>query len=521
MNNGFRWALSALGSLAVSASTLIVAAPAQAEMSEWSTTSGLNLLAELTVKSEEGAAYDRDYFRHWTDEDGDCQDTRQEVLIEESLTAVQYSWDGCSVVAGEWFSHYDGQTWTAPSDVDIDHFVPLQEAWYSGASGWNASDRQRFANDLGLDSSLIAMTDNVNQSKGASDPAEWLPPVTDKYCEYASEWVRVKYRWRLSVDPMERSALQNLLSGSCESLSVTVPALAMEREDSEDSSQIVLWKNPYDGTIYKVVNGVRTPITFQEWRDSFGFRTPLPTNTDFVKYPWSGTIYAVTFWGQEESSWEWVAVTFNQWRAAGFPKARNAGWIAGSYFYKWGTSNEIFVLGPDGVNHKLTGAEWARSGYRPYVNRSNEGLLKLSWAPEIAWMTNLASGAGRPMGYAEWQKEASPAPKVVKRIKGDQFYRNYGSNTIWYAGPGMNRPVSFGEWQRAGSPTPTVRNVPTPRPQKPGQPGKPGNPGNAVNCSDFRTQREAQAWFDKYYPYYGDVAGLDRDGDGRACETLP
>jgi hypothetical protein len=52
-------------------------------------------------------------------------------------------------------------------------------------------------------------------------------------------------------------------------------------------------------------------------------------------------------------------------------------------------------------------------------------------------------------------------------------------------------------------------------------PAKPASPGNSKNCSDFSTHAQAQAWFDTYYPYYGDVAGLDADNDGSACETLP
>ena len=47
------------------------------------------------------------------------------------------------------------------------------------------------------------------------------------------------------------------------------------------------------------------------------------------------------------------------------------------------------------------------------------------------------------------------------------------------------------------------------------------NPGNTKNCSDFATYAEAKVWFDTYYPYYGDVAGLDGDGDGEPCESLP
>lgn len=39
------------------------------------------------------------------------------------------------------------------------------------------------------------------------------------------------------------------------------------------------------------------------------------------------------------------------------------------------------------------------------------------------------------------------------------------------------------------------------------------------NCSDFETQRAAQAFFERHQP--GDPHRLDGDGDGRACESLP
>ena len=49
----------------------------------------------------------------------------------------------------------------------------------------------------------------------------------------------------------------------------------------------------------------------------------------------------------------------------------------------------------------------------------------------------------------------------------------------------------------------------------------PSNPGNSKNCGDFSTWLEAQAWFDTYFPYYGDVGRLDGNNDGVACESLP
>src|SRR5665647_170593 len=91
-----------------------------------------DVLAGLTVAAENTSAYDRSYFQHWVDADGDGCDTRQEVLVAESTTATTPAGGGCPVTSGNWVSWYDGGVWTAPGDVDIDHMVPLSEAWDSG-----------------------------------------------------------------------------------------------------------------------------------------------------------------------------------------------------------------------------------------------------------------------------------------------------------------------------------------------------------------------------------------------------
>ncbi len=138
-----------------------------------------------------------------------------------------YPGDGCRITRGKWYSYYDGLTWTYASDVDIDHVVALKEAWESGARYWGSTNRKRFANDLGYGRSLMAVTDNVNASKGDRDPAQWLPPRSSVHCKYAVNWVLIKYRWRLSIDSAERSKLSSLLSGDCGASTVTIPARAI------------------------------------------------------------------------------------------------------------------------------------------------------------------------------------------------------------------------------------------------------------------------------------------------------
>jgi hypothetical protein len=166
-------------------------------------------LSQLTVRAEVSTGYNRDLFPHWITQSGACN-TREVVLKRDGTNVVQDS--ACAATSGRWYSAYDGATWTAASDVDIDHVVALSEAWRSGASAWTTAKRQQFANDL-TRPQLIAVTDNVNQSKGDLDPKNWLPSVTSYRCTYARMWVHVKYYWALSVDSGEKTALQSVLNG--------------------------------------------------------------------------------------------------------------------------------------------------------------------------------------------------------------------------------------------------------------------------------------------------------------------
>ncbi|MFB9476824.1 HNH endonuclease family protein [Nonomuraea salmonea] len=173
----------------------------------------------LTVRAETNdARYTRDAFPHWSSHGHGC-DTRELVLIREGRgrdgdgPAVETG-PGCRPLKGSWWSPYDGATWTEPGDVDIDHMVPLKEAWRSGAAGWSVERRRAFANDLDVSPQLWAVTDNVNASKADSDPAEWRPPRTEFWCRYAKAWVEVKARWELAAQQEEVEALREML-GTC------------------------------------------------------------------------------------------------------------------------------------------------------------------------------------------------------------------------------------------------------------------------------------------------------------------
>ncbi|KAF8152296.1 hypothetical protein B0H34DRAFT_111959 [Crassisporium funariophilum] len=166
-------------------------------------------LAALTVAAESNSpAYDRDLFNHWITISGSCN-TRETVLKRDGSNVVTDS--SCASTSGNWVSPFDNVATTLASDLDIDHLVPLKEAWVSGARLWTNAQREAFANDL-TRPQLIAVTDDLNQSKGDQDPAEWMPPLTSYRCTYARAWVHVKYYWKLSVDSAEKAALTGYLA---------------------------------------------------------------------------------------------------------------------------------------------------------------------------------------------------------------------------------------------------------------------------------------------------------------------
>jgi hypothetical protein len=171
-----------------------------------------DVVSALPAAAESRDGYTRDAFKHWVDADRDGCNTRAEVLLTESRVEPTVG-DGCKVTAGEWLSYYDQVTVTAPSGLDIDHMVPLAEAWDSGASGWTAARRQAYANDLDAERSLVAVTTSTNRSKGDQDPADWLPPAAGARCTYTVDWVATKLRWGLTVDTRERTALAGLADG--------------------------------------------------------------------------------------------------------------------------------------------------------------------------------------------------------------------------------------------------------------------------------------------------------------------
>ena len=143
-------------------------------------------------------------FGHWIDADHDGENTRTEVL--KLYSVIPATVKNGHVIKGLWHTDYSQQYITDPSKLDIDHFVPLKEAYSSGADKWTEEKRIRFANDYkNPPNELVVVTAHYNRSKGAKDPSDWLPPYYPK--EYMKHWILIKEKWNLCYDKKELNFL--------------------------------------------------------------------------------------------------------------------------------------------------------------------------------------------------------------------------------------------------------------------------------------------------------------------------
>ena len=209
---------------AIAAVLCTVVAPSIASANpEPSTATGVPLrdvVAALPLADEVRDGYDRTKFRHWVDADGDGCNTRAEVLLTEASTPPTTG-PKCAIVGGSWYSAYDDTYITNARVSDIDHMVPLAEAWDSGAYAWTPQQRESYANDLDEPRALIAVTATTNRSKADQDPHEWLPPYQPAWCEYVTAWATMKTRWNLTVDPAEKTTLIDT-AGRCPNLPLAI-----------------------------------------------------------------------------------------------------------------------------------------------------------------------------------------------------------------------------------------------------------------------------------------------------------
>jgi len=147
--------------------------------------------------------YDRNDWGGWIDQDGDCQNTRAEILIRDSEAPVGLS--GCRVVTGLWALPYLGGFARSAAKVDIDHIIPLKWAHGHGGNEWSFKKKIEFSNDP---ENLITVSKRANRSKGAKGPDQWMPE--NNRCEYARKWNSLITKYRFRITNSEKSALDDV-----------------------------------------------------------------------------------------------------------------------------------------------------------------------------------------------------------------------------------------------------------------------------------------------------------------------
>lgn len=186
---------------------------AQKTLSPHDAAHALEQLQQLPVTAENGADYRRAAFgKGWKDLDGNGCSTRNEILARDLKDT--HSSDGCTITSGILDDPYTGQRINftrgekSSQAVQIDHQVPLSQAWASGARDWDKNRRVEFANDP---ENLLAVDGSANQAKQDQDAAQWLPKNADYQCTYISHQVSIKAKYGLSVDQREHDILDQML----------------------------------------------------------------------------------------------------------------------------------------------------------------------------------------------------------------------------------------------------------------------------------------------------------------------
>lgn len=183
----------------------------------------LDAAAGLTTgKYNPDVAYDRYEWRHW-DNITSCWTVREEVLWrdakkDESLTLLDKEGvrtsdknNACEISGGTWIDPYTGETFTNPSDLDIDHMIPLGYAARAGGQSWDSDKKMNYANDLTYEYHLIAVSASANRSKSDRGPSEWKPREQFQ-CQYGIAWTVIASKWNLSLQDADKKEIQSLLT---------------------------------------------------------------------------------------------------------------------------------------------------------------------------------------------------------------------------------------------------------------------------------------------------------------------
>ena len=123
-------------------------------------------------------------------------------MLEEAIEEVVFDdRDARSFPAnGDYFSD---SFFVNPSELDVDHMVPLANAHTSGAANWPIETKISFYNDLNDPQHLIAVDSSANRAKGAKHGV----PLTKSIGVSTPI-----HMWNLSATESESDALREMLN---------------------------------------------------------------------------------------------------------------------------------------------------------------------------------------------------------------------------------------------------------------------------------------------------------------------
>lgn len=179
-------------------------------------------LNTVTVANAQTVDYERSEWKHWVSQPGtSCWDTREAVLyrdaekgstvlLDKSGSITSNKGSACSIKSGKWVDPYSGKVFTDPSDLDVDHVVPLSYTAQHGGQGWDSNKKRDYANDLTDSRHLLAASAGENRSKGDSGPSEYKPKTN--LCQYGMDWTSVTSKWNISVTQADKDSIASMLA---------------------------------------------------------------------------------------------------------------------------------------------------------------------------------------------------------------------------------------------------------------------------------------------------------------------
>jgi len=522
-----------------SASSTTTAPPASEVASKTGDWIG-DLLADLEIsETAPQADYNRDdWGSGWSDNDSDCINTRHEVLALESLVQAEMDPSGCQVIGGQWFAAFTGTYVHDPGSLDIDHFVPLANAHASGGWAWSLAGKRDYYNDLSDSQHLIAVTASANRSKGSRGPDEWKPPDASYWCQYAYSWADIKVRWELTATSSEANALRTMLEGCDEApnTATTVTAVVLTSTASTTTAP--------QATTHPTTTGGNAG---QSSGGGAGKGRPTDTytcNIDPLGYCiFTGTPHQT---GLDPGTEDIIDRDGNFLFTANEAVVVNA---QGEVLPARGTPafdrDDLQRSSQDGLSEDEKAFQRVMAVMFPIRNAL---MYDIAVVTQTEWDLLVSELGQREIKETTLTSGATPKDNYYGRQGIFDLAKNPGGRDIHHdvmkfleeAGLYLLCHVTtndFAEMLQATHPEghdpcreaeistkiPFPHLVSTTTTATPPAPtsGGPDNPGNTKNCGDFLDYAQAKAWYDTYYPYYGDVARLDGDDDGEPCESLP